>query len=65
MPNGELVHTVAFRVTEEQWRRLQHLAGEGGTSIPQLAKAALLGKIGLEVKPLSRSLYGQKPRNRT
>jgi hypothetical protein len=34
----ELVHSVAFRVTEAQWLNLQKRAKEAATSIPQLAK---------------------------
>jgi len=60
----ELVHSVAFRVTEAQWRRLQQRANQEGTSISKLAKAALFEKIGIETQPHSRSRYGQKPRQK-
>ena len=62
LAEGELVHSVAFRVTEAQWRRLQQWASQEGNSIPQLAKAALFEKAGMETRSHSRSRYGQKPR---
>jgi hypothetical protein len=46
-PNPK-VHSVAFRVTEGEWGRLQRRAQEEGTTVPELAKAALFEKIGLK-----------------
>ena len=61
---SELVHSVAFRVTEAQWLKLQKRAEQEGTSIPQLAKAAVFEKVGVEASARSRSAYGQKARRK-
>ena len=61
---NELVHSVAFRVTEAQWLKLKQRADQEGKSVPQLAKAALFEKVGVEARPQSRSTYGQKPRQK-
>ncbi len=50
---NDLVHSVAFRVTESQWLKLQQQAEIEGTSIPQLAKAAVFEKIGVQPPTLS------------
>lgn len=49
------VHSVAFRVSEGDWNKLQRLAKEKGTTVPELAKAALFEKIGLKAALKSRS----------
>jgi hypothetical protein len=61
---NELVHSVAFRVTEAQWLKLKRIADQEGTSVPQLAKAALFQNAGVEPQPQSRSSYGQKLRRK-
>lgn len=61
----DLVHSVAFRVTEAQWLKLQRRAQQEGTTVPQLAKAALFEKLGVEVPAKPRSRYGQKPRRKS
>ena len=40
----ELLHSVAFRVTEAQWLTLQKRAQQLETTVPQLAKLALFRK---------------------
>ena len=62
--NG-LFHSVAFRVTEAQWLKLKQKADQKGTSISQLAKAALFESAGVEPRPQARNRYGQKPRQKT
>jgi hypothetical protein len=61
---NDLVHSVAFRVTEAQWLKLKQRADQEGTTVPQIAKTALFEKIGLEAQPQSRSSYGQKSRQK-
>lgn len=61
---SDLVHSVAFRVTEAQWLKLQERAEQEGTSIPQLAKAVLFERVGVEASGRSRSTYGQKYRRK-
>lgn len=58
-----LVHSVAFRVTEEQWVALQWHAESNGTTIPQLAKEVLFERVGLEAPAESRRRYGQTKRD--
>jgi len=41
-------HSVAFRVTEGQWTRLQQMAKQKGTTVPKLAKSALFEKLGVD-----------------
>ncbi len=48
------VHSVAFRVTEDEWSKLQRKAREKGSTVPELAKAALFEKIGLKTALKSR-----------
>ncbi len=64
MPRGDqsLVHSVAFRVTEEQWVALQRYAENNETTIPQLAKEVLFERVGLEAPTESRRRYGQTKR---
>lgn len=61
----DLVHSVAFRVTETQWLKLQHHAQQEGTTIPQLAKAAVFEKIGIETSLKGRRSYGQATRRKS
>ena len=58
---AELVHSVAFRVTEAQWTSLQKWAKQEATTIPQLAKLALFERLGIEDPPRKKGPYGQKP----
>lgn len=58
----DLVHSVAFRVTESQWLKLQRYAQQKGATIPQLAKAALFEKVGVQARPRGRRSYGQTSR---
>ena len=61
----DLVHSVAFRVTESQWLKLQQYAQQKGATIPQLAKAALFDKVGVEARLKDRRSYGQTPRRKS
>lgn len=54
-----LVHSVAFRVSEDEWIALQRHAESLGSTIPQLAKEALFERVGLEVRAEGRRRYGQ------
>lgn len=65
MPRGDqsLVHSVAFRVTEEQWVALQRHAEDNETTIAQLAKEVLFERVGLETPAESRRRYGQTKRD--
>jgi hypothetical protein len=67
MPRGDqsLVHSVAFRVTEEQWVALQRYADRNETSIPKIAKEILFEKVGVETRAESRRRYGQTKRGST
>ena len=40
-------HSVAFRVTEEEWQKLARAAERYGTSIPQITKQIVFEKLGL------------------
>ena len=40
-------HSVAFRVTEEEWQKLTQAAKRAGTSIPRITKQILFQKLGL------------------
>jgi hypothetical protein len=40
-------HSVAFRVTEEEWQKLTRAAERAGTSIPRITKQILFQKLGL------------------
>lgn len=64
MPRAQpdLVHSVAFRVAEDQWIALQRYAKKEGTTIPQVAKAALFERVGLETHTEGRRRYGQTKR---
>lgn len=55
---GIISHSVAFRVTEGQWQRLQRLAKAKGTTVPKLAKDLLFANAGLREEPPTRSSYG-------
>jgi len=55
-----LSHTVAFRVTEAQWRVLLSASKKAKTSVPQLAKALLFERVGIDVPKPARNSYGQK-----
>ena len=67
MPHSEpsLVHSVAFRVSEDQWIALQRYAEDEEATIPQVAKAALFEKVGLETRAEGRRRYGQTRRGAT
>ena len=67
MPRAEpsLVHSVAFRVSEDQWIALQRYAENEGATIPQVAKAVLFEKVGLETRAQGRRRYGQTRRGAT
>jgi hypothetical protein len=55
----ELRHSVAFRVSEREWRTLQKAAGDKQTTVPQLAKQLLFESMGWRVPPRARREYGQ------
>lgn len=57
--DSSLVHSVAFRVSEDQWIALQRHAENEGSTIPQVAKEALFKRVGLETRPEGRRRYGQ------
>ena len=57
----ELRHSVAFRVTEAEWRTLQQAAKKLGVSVPQMAKQRLFEATGLQPLEAKRSAYGHKP----
>lgn len=61
----DLVHSVAFRVSEDQWIALQQYAENEGATIPQIAKAVLFKRVGLETRAEGRRRYGQKRRGAT
>jgi len=42
-------HSVAFRVTEEEWQKLLRAANQAGTSIPRFTKRVVFQKLGLLV----------------
>jgi hypothetical protein len=67
MSSGDqsLVHSVAFRVTEEQWVALQRYADNSKTTIPQIAKQVLFERVGLKTKVATRRRYGQTKRDPT
>ena len=67
MPRSEpsLVHSVAFRVTEDQWIALQRYAENKEATIPQVAKAVLFERVGLETREVGRRRYGQTRRDAT
>lgn len=60
-----LMHSVAFRVTEAQWKSLQQVAQSQMTTVPQLAKQILFEQAGLEIEPLKRQAYGQIRRKKS
>jgi predicted HicB family RNase H-like nuclease len=55
-----LRHSIAFRVTENEWRILQSTAKKQKISVPQLAKALLFERVGFEIPQRTRNSYGQK-----
>lgn len=55
----QLRHSVAFRVTELEWTRLQKIAENSGVTVPQLAKELLFESAGLPAPKRKRSNYGQ------
>ena len=55
----KLLHSVAFRVSEYEWRKLKIEAEKAGTSIPQMAKQTLFDGLSLEYQP-KKSAYGHK-----
>lgn len=57
--NDQLRHSVAFRVTETEWIKLQAIAGECGVTVPQYAKALLFKSAGLRPSERKKSPYGQ------
>jgi hypothetical protein len=57
---GNLVHSVAFRVTEAQWIDLQRCAEKEAATVPQLAKLALFERFGIKAPPRLNSPYGEK-----
>lgn len=63
--DSELVHSVAFRVSEEQWVALQQYAATRESSIPQVAKEALFERAGLKPRAEDRRRYGQAKRGAT
>ena len=67
MPPAEpsLVHSVAFRVTEDQWIALQRYAENKEATIAQVAKAVLFERVGLETRAVGRRRYGQTRRDET
>ena len=67
MPRAEpdRIHSVAFRVSEDQWIALQRYAENEGATIPQVAKAALFERVGLETRAEGRRRYGQTRRGAT
>ena len=64
-PEPDLFHSVAFRVSEDQWIALQRYAENEGATIPQVAKAALFERVGLETPAEGRRRYGQTRRGAT
>jgi hypothetical protein len=56
--NDQLWHSVAFRVTESEWLKLQAIAEDNGMTIPQLAKELLFKSAGLHPSERKKSLYG-------
>lgn len=59
MPAKErLTHSVAFRVTEEEWVKLQDIADEAGATVPQLSKTLLFKAAGLRPPKRKKSPYG-------
>lgn len=55
-----LQHSVAFRVTDKEWRTLKRNAEQENTTIPQLAKALLFGQFGFEPPRPKRNVEGQR-----
>jgi hypothetical protein len=55
-----LQHSVAFRVTDKEWRALKRKAEQENTTIPQLAKALLFGQFGFEPPRPKRNVEGQR-----
>jgi hypothetical protein len=56
--NDQLRHSVAFRVTESEWIKLQSIAGDNGVTVPQLAKELLFKSAGLRPSERKKSPYG-------
>ena len=55
-----LQHSVAFRVTDKEWRTLKRKAEQESTTIPQLAKALLFDQFGFEPPRPKRNIEGQR-----
>jgi len=59
---SSIVHSVAFRVSEDQWLALQRYAEKAGLTIPEVARTALFERVGLETRANGRRRYGQSKR---
>lgn len=57
-----LKHSVAFRVTDKEWRTLKKSAEKQNTSVPRLAKTLLFERIGFEPPKPTRNVDGQRAR---
>lgn len=57
--SDDLRHSVAFRVTEQEWKLLRAEAEKAGTTVPQMAKQVLFQQVGVNYQP-KRSPYGHK-----
>jgi hypothetical protein len=55
----ELRHSVAFRVTEKEWRHLKSLAAKEGLTISRLAKQCLFEAAKVRRETKERRSYGQ------
>lgn len=55
----KLVHSVAFRVSEEEWIILNEYIARHKTSIPKLSKETLFEKVGIKTKKSNKRSYGQ------
>jgi len=62
--DSELLHSVAFRVTEEHWLILKKRAEQEGTTIAQLARLALFERAGIKDTTTPRRPYGHDPRRK-
>ncbi len=65
MRRNDLKHSVAFRVTEDEWKTLKRKSEQEGITVPQMAKEALFGKVGLVVAPRTREYHGQAGRTQS
>ena len=55
----QLRHSVAFRVTEDEWRLLKSFAENEGLTIPRLAKRCLFDVAKVKLQTVERRSYGQ------